>query len=151
MDSEQTQPYAGPLRVVADGPWQGWFRWSDEEPFEGITGPFHLRRDESGIVCGFRPQQQHLNGHGIVHGGALMTFADYALFAIASGEGQAIHGVTVTMNCEFVSGAPVGGLLLARGEIVRAGRSLVFARGTISSEDEAVLAFSGTIKRLKSA
>lgn len=78
-----------------------------------------------------------------------MTFADYALFMIGGGLETSLHGVTVTMNCEFVGAAQPGRLLTARGEVVRAGGSLVFVRGLIADEDRAVLAFSGTVKRLK--
>ena len=47
-------------------------------------------------------------------------------------------------------GAVDGMLLLdARGEIVRAGHSIVFVRGLIDNEGRPVLAFSATIKKLK--
>jgi acyl-coenzyme A thioesterase PaaI-like protein len=68
---------------------------------------------------------------------------------IAGGMDASVHGVTVTCNCEFVDGAEPGRLLTARGEVVRAGFSMVFVRGIISDGDRPVLAFSGTIKKLK--
>ncbi|MBN8502468.1 MAG: hypothetical protein J0M19_15175, partial [Sphingomonadales bacterium] len=58
----------------------------------------------------------------------------------------------VTCNCEFVNAAVPGKLLVARGEVVRAGLSMVFVRGIIydgaEAEERPVLAFSGSIKRL---
>lgn len=149
MSEQDVAPIRGNFVQVTDGPWAGWWKWSGKDPFEDATGPFFVRRDERGIVTGFIPEAKNLNGHGIVHGGALMTFADFSLFMIAGSGGDEINGVTVTMNSEFVSGAQAGKMLTARGELVRAGRSLVFARGTIACGDEPVLSFSGTIKRAR--
>ncbi|MBB3859124.1 uncharacterized protein (TIGR00369 family) [Novosphingobium hassiacum] len=149
MSEQGVAPIRGNFVEVNQGPWAGWWRWSGKDPFEDGTGPFHVKRDERGIVTAFIPEHKNLNGHGIVHGGALMTFADFSLFMIAGSAGDEINGVTVTMNCEFVSGAQAGQLLTARGELVREGRSLVFARGTILCGDVPVLSFSGTIKRAR--
>nr|WP_255630028.1 PaaI family thioesterase [Novosphingobium sp. FKTRR1] len=141
-------PFAGNLRQIAEGEWTGWWKWNGTDPFEDATGPYYVRRDEQGIVCGFRPGPNNRNGHGMIHGGSLMTFADFSLFMIAGSGGTEMHGVTVTMNCEFVGPAQAGELLLARGDLVRGGRSVVFARGTITTESGvSVLAFSGTLKR----
>ncbi|MCW1383414.1 PaaI family thioesterase [Novosphingobium sp. KCTC 2891] len=149
--NEASPPFdGGYLRQVADGPFTGWWQWRPEDPFEGLAGPFSVKRDETGrILCGFMPEAKSLNGHGMVHGGCLMTFADFALFMIAAEDGEVVHGVTVTMSSEFVSGAPAGTPLLAQGEIVRKGGGLIFARGMITCEGRNVLAFSGTIKRVK--
>jgi acyl-coenzyme A thioesterase PaaI-like protein len=38
-------------------------------------------------------------------------------------------------------------LLEARGDVIRAGRSLVFVRGVVTADGEAALSFSGTLKR----
>lgn len=38
---------------------------------------------ENGPVCSFRAERKHMNAVGVMHGGCLMTFADYSLFAIA--------------------------------------------------------------------
>jgi len=144
-------PIRGSFEPVEDGHWAGWWKWSGHDPFEDGTGPFHVKRDERGIVTGFLPDGKNLNGHGIVHGGALMTFADYSLFMIAASNGDEVTGVTVTMNCEFVSGGQAGQMLTARGDLIRAGGSLIFARGTVFCGEQVVLTFSGTIKRVKGA
>ena len=139
------------LSPVASGPWAGWYHWEPVDSFEELVGPFYCRPDGDGVLCGFMPEAKNCNGGGSIHGGALMTFADFALFMIAGGMETAVHGVTVTMNSEFVGAADPGRMLTARGEVIRAGGSLVFARGIISDEERAVLSFSGTIKRLRRA
>ncbi len=140
-------PFAGNLALITTGAWAGWHKWAGTDPFEDHTGPFYVARDAAGIVCGFRPGPANRNGHGIIHGGCLMTFADFSLFMLAASQGQEVTGVTVTMTCEFLAPARAGQLLLARGERTGGGRSLVFARGIITADDQAVLSFSGAMKQ----
>lgn len=137
------------LAPVTEGPWQGWLHFEPSDAFEDYTGPFYCRPEGDTLICGFIPEPKNANAGGSVHGGALMTFADYALFMIAGGLDYDLHGVTTTMNCEFVNAAQPGRLLTARGEVVRAGLSMVFVRGIVDDDGRAVLAFSGTIKRIK--
>ncbi len=152
---DKLQPDRPPLRAglaaVTAGHWAGWYHWEPVDSFEELAGPFYCKPEGEAILCGFLPEAKNCNGGGSIHGGALMTFADYALFMIAGGMETAVHGVTVTMNSEFVDAAQPGRMLLARGEVVRAGGSLVFVRGIISDEDRAVLSFSATIKRFRRA
>jgi len=76
-----------------------------------------------------------------------MTFADYALFAIA---GDVLDGpsVIVSFSSEFISAVGEGNLIEATGEVIRNTRSMVFVRGQIFSGDEILLNFSGVIKRI---
>lgn len=141
-------PGTSRLVEVAEGPWAGWRHWEPVDDFEEHSGPFYCKSDDQGLVCGFMPAAKNRNGGGNVHGGALMTFADYALFMTASGANASIHGVTLTMNCEFIGAAEPGRLLTARGEVVRQGFSIVFVRGVIDDQGRPVLTFSGTIKKL---
>lgn len=141
-------PETGVLALVEEGDWAGWSVWAPGDPFEDHAGPFYSREDEQGIVCGFMPEHKNLNGFGAVHGGALMTFADFALFRIPGGMSGGMHGVTVAFTAEFLAPAYAGAILIARGETLRQGRSLVFVRGLISQGEAAVLSFSGTIKRV---
>lgn len=148
MTIEDKEASGGYLAEVTEGQWAGWSQWMPGDPFEDHVGPFYTRRDDQGIVCGFMPSAHNCNGYGNIHGGTMMTFADYALFMIPSDTGEVVHGVTLTMNCEFISGATANAPLYARGETIKAGRSLVFVRGAITSNDKTVLSFSGTIKRV---
>ena len=137
------------LAPVTDGEWSGWLRWPGTDPFEDHAGPFYARYDAGGTIeCGFRPEAKNRNGGGNVHGGALLTFADFALFMIASAVLPEFHGVTATLNAEFVGAARPGRLLTARGDVVKAGRSLIFVRGIIDDEGNAVMSFSGVIKKI---
>jgi uncharacterized protein (TIGR00369 family) len=142
--------------LVTEGEWEGWRIWRGTDPFEDLAGPFFCRRQADGSVrCAFRAERKHMNGGGFMHGGCLMTFADYALFAIAHnhrtshGDDAPTSGVTATLNGEFMSSIQPGALVEATGEVVKAGRSLAFVRGLVSSNAEPVLTFSGVIKRIR--
>lgn len=84
-----------------------------------------------------------------VHGGCLMSFADFALFAIAKDEiGADGFAVTAAFTSEFLSGAKEGQLIEARGEVLRGGKSLIFLRGLVTAEGTPCLNFSATLKKI---
>jgi uncharacterized protein (TIGR00369 family) len=138
-----------PETIVKSGEFDGWTVWADE-PYEYDTvGPFHFRIDEKGPVAAFRAARKHMNAGGAVHGGCLMSFADFALFVIAHDEGQSEYGLTVAFTSEFLEAAREGEYIEARGDVLRRGRSLTFVRGLITADGRPVLNFSGTIKKRK--
>jgi acyl-coenzyme A thioesterase PaaI-like protein len=58
--------------------------------------------------------------------------------------------VTVSFACEFLDAAREGELVEGRGEITRAGGSLIFLRGMLKSGERTLFTYSGTIKRIRS-
>lgn len=137
-----------PYQPVEAGEFAGWLYWADD-PFESHAGPYYFREDSQGPVAAFRALPHQMNGGGFMHGGCLMTFADFALFALAQKELEGDHAVTVSFSSEFLSGAETGDWVEARGEVLRNGRSLVFVRGLVTAEGRPCLNFSGTIKRVR--
>ena len=133
--------------IVESGEFAGWQTWP-EEPFEHDTaGPFYFSVDEKGAVAAFRAERKHMNAGGAVHGGCMMAFADFSLFAIAHEHIKDEYGVTVAFNSEFLSGPKEGAYIEARGEVLRAGKSIIFVRGIITGDGKPSLNFSGTIMR----
>jgi acyl-coenzyme A thioesterase PaaI-like protein len=136
------------LHVETSGEFKGWRTWSRDN-FETHNGPFYHRMEDDGrIRCAFRVEKKHLNGTGNVHGGAFMAFADYCLFATASPEMDG-PGVTVSFGCEFLDAGREGELVEGAVEITRAGGSMIFLRGMLTSGERPLLTFSSTIKRVK--
>jgi uncharacterized protein (TIGR00369 family) len=148
MDGGDAQ---GPWRgVIAEGEWAGWSQWGND-PFEMHAGPFFRRKGQDGsIVCAFRAEKKHMNGSGFMHGGCLMTFADFALFAIGSDALEGTGSVTASLNGEFLDACQEGDLVECTGEVTRAGRSLVFIRGIITTAGRPLLTFSGIVKKVRS-
>lgn len=145
-----TQPSLHPGWVQAsDGDFSGWYSWPDDS-WETHGGPFYMKREADGSVrCAFKAEKKHMNGQNHMHGGAMMTFADFSLFAFASDELTDSSAVTATMNSEFVSGALVGDVVEATGEVVKAGRRMIFLRGTMTNAGKIMMTYSATLMRVK--
>ena len=137
------------LTTETKGEFKGWKTWTNEAFENFVAGPFYFTEDERGVRCAFRVEAKHLNAGGVVHGGCMMTFADFSLFAIASKDMEGLHGVTVSFASEFMRGPVVGDLVEARGEVLRAGGSLVFIRGILSVDGKPCLNYSGTVKKIR--
>ena len=136
------------LHIETEGEFVGWRTWSRDN-FETHNGPFYHRMEDDGSIrCAFRVESKHLNGMKNVHGGCFMSFADYCLFATAAPVLQG-PGVTVSFACEFLAAAREGELVEGFGEITRAGGSMIFLRGILTSGERKLFTFSGTLKRVR--
>ena len=127
---------------------EGWLLRSHAETFSGRAGPFYFRKEGLGPGVAFFSMPHHANLGGVIHGGMLMTLADMSLWDICMRSAGRFHGVTVTMNAEFVGAGPIGEFIEATGDVIKLGRKLMFARGIITAKGEPILTFSGTLKRL---
>jgi acyl-coenzyme A thioesterase 13 len=133
---------------------QGFTKWGGLEPFEDQAGPFFMKLDPEtqNHISAMVTQPHHMNGGDFLHGGLLMTFADYALFVIAHDELGGEHAVTVSCHTEFLSSiGDIGEVLHATGNVTRNTRSLIFIRGQInvaSKPDHVLATFSGIVKRV---
>ncbi|MBV9994080.1 MAG: PaaI family thioesterase [Caulobacteraceae bacterium] len=146
MEAAEPRPSS---RAVTEGEWAGW-TLHGTDPFEEVAGPFYAREDAAGrTTCAFRVAPKHLNGAGVAHGGALLAFADFALYCIAMKALDGAVGLTTSLNAEFVDAAREGDLVEASGEIVRAGGTLIFLRGVLAAEGRPLLTCSTVLKKLR--
>jgi len=124
------------------------------DPCEDYIGPFYYRRNkEGGLEYAFPAEAKHCNTHGIVHGGVLMTFADYCLCMEATDHYNNESCITVNFNCDFVSAAEIGNLIQCAATVTRKTGSMAFIRGEVFTESEGakevVMTFSSVVKRLR--
>jgi acyl-coenzyme A thioesterase PaaI-like protein len=121
------------------------------DPFEEYCGPYYWREHASGgHSCGFTAAAHHMNGRGFMNGGCVMAFVDYSIFVIARDVLSGRQSVTVTLNGEFVGTARAGDRVECRGEVMKAGRSMVFVRGlvlNVTNRGDSMLSFSSVIKK----
>jgi hypothetical protein len=111
---------------ATSGEFAGWWTWTRDN-FEVNNGPFWHREQENGeIRCAFRLEKKHLNGSGAVHGGCLMAFADYCLFALGNKLLLDGRGVTLSFSSEFIDAAYEGGPDRGPWRGGARGRSIVF-------------------------
>ena len=146
--SEMVETSYGMLSVMEEGEFAGWRYWQGD-PYETRSGPFFYRREEDGsYVSAFRAEARHMNGGGTLHGGCLMTFADFALFAIATDALNGDHAVTLNLSGDFLGAVQPGALVEARGEVTRGGGKTIFVRGLVTGDGAPALSFTGIVRRL---
>ena len=124
--------------------------WAPRPPvgFTGLTGPLWSRPEGDGWAYGVLAEPRHANGHGIVHGGMLVTLLDNTLGLTVWHATGLRPSVTMQLNTHFLAAARPGEFLEARGEILRLANSVAFVRGTLSVGDRLVAAADGVWKVL---
>ena len=123
-----------------------WSPLAIDSPYARALGPLFVAAAPPRLWL--MPGAGLTNLAGFVHGGALATLADLALFvAVGSGRLEA-RAVTITLDCAYLAPARPGTALLATAEVTGGGRSIVFAGGRIEAAGAPVLTFSGTLRRL---
>ena len=120
-----------------------------DDPFEDHVGPFGYKVVDGTITFAFLADARHRNTAGTVHGGMLMTFADFALCLTATWDQPGEKCVTVSCNSEFVAPGRPGDLIEASGEVVRRTKSLTFVRGQVYADDRILLNYSAIVKRIR--
>jgi uncharacterized protein (TIGR00369 family) len=116
---------------------------------EDHAGPFYYRSHEDSYHCVFEAQDKNCNVNGLVHGGVLMTFADFALCIAATDHYQEESCATVSFNAEFIAAAESGQLVECIPRITRKTGSMVFLTGDLTVADTTVMTFSAVVKRLR--
>ncbi|WP_166039367.1 PaaI family thioesterase [Sphingosinicella sp. YJ22] len=129
----------------------GWFTWdvTGPERFNSSIGRLLVRRGEDGGGwCRMFPTQTHSNLGNKVHGGALMTFIDMALYAGGAMAGANV-AMAVTLDCsvQFLDAGELGEPLDAEVELLRETGRLVFIRGRLLQGERLVASFSASLRK----
>jgi len=123
---------------------------SSDTRFLDVYGRMEARVDEEGRArISLMLGDIHRNVMGTTHGGFLLALVDHALFMGPGllGIERAVGGVTIDVSSQFLAPATVNQPLDAVVEILRDTYKMVFLRGTLEQDGNAVLAFSGLIKK----
>ncbi len=94
-----------------------------------------------------RVADRHLNGAGVVQGGALFTLADLAFAAAVNSHGQAALAVDTSLS--FVKAVSGGTLLADAREVARSARLATCLVRVTAEEGHLVALFKGTAYRKK--
>jgi uncharacterized protein (TIGR00369 family) len=143
-----------PSGAVEDPQHSGWYSWGEfpSGTFAAATGKLLFRPDGPGQArCRIFPDESMLNMGGSIHGGAVMSFIDMALFAGGRCAGMDEgHYVTLDCSVQFVGRGRAGVPLDAEVRLVRQTRGgHVFFIGICEQDGEPTHSFSGTLKRIK--
>jgi uncharacterized protein (TIGR00369 family) len=130
------------------------------DPFEDHVGPFYFRisgdaQQAGSVHCVLPTLPRHGNYVGGVHGGAILTFADYALCLVAGraadGGTNSSFAMTVSIAVEFLDAGRIGPPLEATGEPLQVTGRLAFARGSLSQEGRTIALWSGVVRHVARA
>jgi uncharacterized protein (TIGR00369 family) len=152
-DSEGLMEDVGlPRGAAPDRAHPGWFSWGDfpRSSFAAATGRLLFKPDGPGRgICRMFPTEDHMNMGGSIHGGAVMSFIDMALFAGGLCAGMARgHYVTLDLTTHFLARGKANSPLDAHVELVRQTRGHAFLQGVVRQDGEPCNSFTGTLKRV---
>jgi uncharacterized protein (TIGR00369 family) len=139
------------IRHEPDPAHPGWWTWDvgGEERYNATLGKLLVRSEGAGRArCRMFPETLQSNLGNLVHGGAILTFIDMALFAGGHVAGVDIaYSVTLDLSAQFLGPARLGTPLDTSVELLRETRRLAFMRGLVEQEGALVASWSGTIRK----
>ena len=144
-----------PTGAEEDPDHPGWYSWGEfpRGSFAATTGKLLFKPEGGGAArCRIFPTEALLNMGGSIHGGAVMSFIDMALFAGGRCAGmEAGHYVTLDCSVHFIGRGRIGIPLDAEVRLVKqTAGGHVFLIGTCEQDGEPTHSFTGTLKRVKS-
>jgi acyl-coenzyme A thioesterase PaaI-like protein len=108
----------------------------------GFNHDLGLRRDADGAVR-LDPDGRHEVAPGTIHFAVLATLGEVAAAQAADASVVPTH-----LSVQLVRRATPGAPILARGRVVKSGRTLIFAEGEVSQGGETVALVAATFARV---
>lgn len=117
-------------------------------PFVSHLG-FELQRFDGGeSELRYQARAEHLNSHGITHGGATMTLLDAAMAVAARSVHKDMGVVTIEMKTSFMR--PARGMLTATGRLLQRTASMAFTEASVRDAQGKLCAHAtGTFKYVR--
>ncbi|MBC7491765.1 MAG: PaaI family thioesterase [Novosphingobium sp.] len=95
------------------------------------------------------PERRHTNLADNLHGGTILSLIDVSLFSCSRMFGliEAGTSVTLDLSVQFLGAGKADQPLDAVAELLKETRRLLFLRGLVEQDGEAIAAYSGTIRK----
>jgi uncharacterized protein (TIGR00369 family) len=140
------------IRHVPDPEHPGWWTWDlpDGQRYNATLGKLLVRGEREGRArCRMFPDERQANLGDVVHGGAILTFIDMAMFAGGYAAGADLGpSVTLDLSAQFLSAGRLGVPLDCTVELLRESKRMAVMRGLVEQGRETVAAWSGTLRKL---
>lgn len=115
---------------------------SVQAPFNKKLGIKIIKAKKGSVELELDPKPDLANGLGIVHGGVTASLCDSAMgFAVMT---LGIVPVTVEMKLNYLSPGSIDQKLIAKGAVVKEGRTLIIAESQVYSGEKLVAKSLGT-------
>ncbi len=117
--------------------------------FATHCGPLHARWHQGRLQVGFVVQAHQTNPGDNCHGGMLSLFADIVLSSAAQYQTDIPRQFlpTISLQLDFMNGAPLGHWVEGEADILQVTKNLVFSQGLIRCGDKPVARASGVFRR----
>jgi len=101
------------------------------------------------LQLGFRVEPHQVNPGDNCHGGMLSLFADILLSSAAQYQTDIPRQFlpTISLQLDFINGAPLGAWVQGEASILQVTKNLVFSQGLIMCNDKTVARASGVFRR----
>lgn len=109
---------------------QGW-RENQEPGFTAFIGPLWEKEVDGRMRYGLLTRDLHGNLNGIVHGGVIATFADFALALESRRINDGAKQSTIQLDLHYIDAGRIGEFLESECEVTRQTRSVTFVTGRI--------------------
>ncbi len=125
--------------------------WSplQTDGFPAHVGPLWVREGVGPPRFAMLADERHINVHGIVHGGMLMTFADTGLGITVWEAAGRQPCVTIQFAIQFLDAVRPGDFVELDAEVLRRSPSVVFVRGTLRCGKRQVASVDGVWKMIR--
>ena len=109
--------------------------------------PFYYAKGEDEFRMGFVVCEQHCNGAGVCHGGALVTFLDNVLaMGLSHHLGIMEFRPTINLTTDFVGSAKLGQWIESKTDFVHTTASLGFIAATLAGPNGPIARANGQFK-----
>ena len=117
--------------------------------FATHSGQLYGRWHDGRLQVGFVVEPHQTNPGGHCHGGMLSLFADIVLSSAAQYQTDIPRQFlpTISLQLDFMNGAPLGGWVQAQADILQVTRNLVFSQGLLTCGGKTVARASGVFRR----
>ena len=125
---------------------EGFKPFEQHDGYMALSGPYYLKDLGDGkFEYGFPSDERHINPNGVLHGGALFSFADSFLghFVMASTKR---YCATVTVTTEFMAVAQAGSWIEGKAEIKKLTGRMAFINAEVSCKGELLLVVTGVFR-----
>lgn len=117
--------------------------------FATHSGQLFARWHAGRLQLGFRVEPHQVNPGDNCHGGMLSLFADILLSSAAQYQADIPRQFlpTISLQLDFMNGAPLGGWVQGEADILQVTKNLVFSQGLITCAGRTVVRASGVFRR----
>jgi len=117
--------------------------------FATHSGALHARWHEGRLQIGFVVEPHQVNPADNCHGGMLSLLADIVLSSAAQYQTDIPRQFlpTISLQLDFMNGAPLGHWVQGQADILQVTKNLVFSQGLITCGDKTVARASGVFRR----